>query len=153
MKRTLGAGKPPYEVEADGRAQRLLLLRREATQSHPPLRTGRERRACIARIARTADGIDRLWRVGNAGITGRALTREGAAELLLNDAPGLEERNVVHGFILDEAADERGGQNSPFEERGKLLLSQEHAILRQALLHLNQRQRPILLLVKGGEQF
>lgn len=140
-------------MQADGRAQRLLLLRREATQSHPPLRTGCERRACIARIARTADGIDRLWRVGNAGITGRALTREGAAELLLNDAPGLEERNVVHGFILDEAADERGGQNSPFEERGKLLLSQEHAVLRQALLHLNQRQRPILLLVKGGEQF
>lgn len=143
-------------MEADGRAQRLLLLRREATQSHPPLRTGRERRACIARIARTADGIDRLWRVGNAGVTGRtgrALTRERAAELLLNDAPGLEERNVVHGFILDEAADERGGQNSPFEERGKLLLSQEHAVLRQALLHLNQQQRPILLLVKGGEQF
>lgn len=140
-------------MEADGRAQRLLLLRREATQSHPPLRTGRERRARIACIARI---IDRLWRVGNAGVTGRtgrALTREGAAELLLNDAPGLEERNVVYGFILDEAADERGGQNSPFEERGKLLLSQEHAVLRQALLHLNQRQRPILLLVKGGEQF
>lgn len=140
-------------MQADGRAQRLLLLRREATQSHPPLRTGRERRARIACTARTAD---RLWRVGNADVTGgtgRALTREGAAELLLNDAPGLEERNVVHGFILDEAADERGGQNSPFEERGKLLLSQEHAVLRQALLHLNQRQRPILLLVKGGEQF
>ena len=119
-------------MQADGGTQGLLLLAGEGMQCDATLRTRREGGASIAGIAGTADNTAAsIRRIGNAcigGGAGGAFAREGAAKLLLDDAPGLEKRNVIHHFLIDEAGGESREKDLPLKDGDELLLRKKYSV-------------------------